>query len=369
MIDTVCLLIPKKEMVFLEGVSNWELYSKTEHYQKFVRNPSKIEKDTGKYFPRLTGYKRRYSQEANVRIEFSVPKLIFLNNLSEVKDEDFEKVIYTLQKRLKEMGVVLTKSVIENASVSSVHFSKNIPLSDGYTASHIISEINKLDIRKSFDFTRTRFMNNGQSLYAHATSHQFVIYDKVADLRKGKKRAIDKDQTLFQRSLFETIQNSDKPKEIVRFEIRLSHKQKMNKTVMELGYEKNPNFKQVFNSELSQKVINQYWNKIIKEKNLGLLSIPLSLKDVLQVIFLVDRNIKPNKAIYYLGLYMIAKDEAGMRQLRSIVTKRMHQRTWYRMAKDIRYASELITDKNLRSWVKQIDAKLNEFKAFRVKES
>lgn len=61
MIDTVCLLIPKEKMHFLLGVSSWELYSKTDEYQKFVRNPSKMEKDTGKYFPRLTGYKRKYS--------------------------------------------------------------------------------------------------------------------------------------------------------------------------------------------------------------------------------------------------------------------------------------------------------------------
>ena len=54
MIDTICLLIPKDKMTFIEGVSNWELYSKTEQYSKFVRNPKKAEKDTGKYFPRLT---------------------------------------------------------------------------------------------------------------------------------------------------------------------------------------------------------------------------------------------------------------------------------------------------------------------------
>jgi glutamate-1-semialdehyde aminotransferase len=155
MIDTVCLLIPKEKMRFLLGVSSWELYSKTDQYQKFVRNPSKMEKDTGKYFPRLTGYKRMYSQEANVRIEFSAPKLVYLNNLDELEDKDFPRVVETLQERLKDMGVILTKSVIEKAAVSSVHFSKNILLKDGYTVNHLISELNKIDLRKSFDFAKT----------------------------------------------------------------------------------------------------------------------------------------------------------------------------------------------------------------------
>jgi len=353
-------------MRFLTGVSNWELYSRTDQYQKFVRNPSKIEKDTGKYFPRLTGYKRKYSQEASVRIEFSAPKLLYLNNLDELEDKDFPRIIETLQDRLKDMGVILTKSVIENASVSSVHFSKNLLLKDGYTVNHIISEISKIDLRKSFDFAKTRFVNSGQSLYAHTTSHQFVIYDKVADLNKDKKRAIDKDQTIYQKSLFDELTQNE-IKEIVRFEVRLNHKQKMNKVLESVGYEKNPTFRKVVCSEMSKKVLTDYWERIVKERNQGLFSVSLSLKEILQVIFLVDKKIKPKQAIYFLGLYMLAKDDEGMRQLRSITTKRMHERTWYRMASDMRYASELITKNNLRDWVKQIDRGLVNYQPYKVK--
>jgi hypothetical protein len=193
-------------MMFVDGISSWELYSKTDQYKKFIRNPTKAEKDTGKYFPRLTGYERKFSQEANVRIEFSVPKLLFHNNLDELEDKDFPKVITTLQDRLKRMGVIVTKSVIETASVSSVHFSKNVELKNNYTVSYLISEMNKVDLKKSFDFAKTRFMNDGQSLYAHTTSHQMVIYDKMADLKKGQKRAIDKmeDVGLFSESTNES---------------------------------------------------------------------------------------------------------------------------------------------------------------------
>src|SRR3990167_6138150 len=207
MIDTVCLLIPKDKITSLDltksGVPSWSLQSKTEQYEKFVKNPSKKDLDSGLYFPRLTGYKRKgFAQDANVRIEFSVPKLLFLNNLDELENKDFPKVIDTLQDRLKTMGIIVSKIVLQNASVSSVHFGKNIKLEDGYTTNHLISEMNKLNLRKSFDFARSRYINDGQSLYAHTTSHQLVIYDKVADLGKDKKRAIDKDQTQYQMNLF-----------------------------------------------------------------------------------------------------------------------------------------------------------------------
>ena len=368
MIDTICLLIPKDKMIYIEGIASWELYSKTDQYRKFVRNPSKAEKETGKYFPRLTGYKRQFSQEANVRIEFSVPKLVYLNNLDELEDKDFPLVIDTLQDRLKTMGVVVIKAILQNASVSSVHFSKNILLQDGYTVTHLISEMNKVNLRKSFDFAKTRFMNDGQSLYAHTTSHQFVIYDKVADLKKDKKRAIDKDQTLYQRSLFAEFNKENELQEIIRFEVRLSQKQKMNKVLEDLGYQKNPTFKDVFSTEMSRKVVTDYWKKLIKERNLGLFSISLSLKDILRTMYLANKKLKPNRAIYLLGLFMLGKDENGMRELRSIVEKKSHQRTWYRIVKDMQEASELITKNKLRDWVAQIDKNLDEYKPYKHKK-
>lgn len=368
MIDTVCLLIPKYNMRFLTDVSSWELHSKTEHYLKFVRNPSKMERSTGKYFPKLTGYRRNFSQEENVRIEFSAPKLLYLNNLDELTTNDFSNVVSTLVARLKDMGVILTESVIANASVSSVHFSKNILLQEGYTASHIISEINKIDLRKSFDFSKTRFMNNGQSLYAHTNSHQFVIYDKVADLNKGQKRAIDKEQTVYQRSLFDELAKIGRQQEIIRFEARLSHKQKMNKVIQDAGYTKNPTFEEVFDASLSRDVLLSYWEKIVKENNQGLLSASLNLQDALQEILLADRKIKPKQAIYLLGLYALSKDEDGMRRLRRMTTKRIHERSWYRMAQDNRYAGELIAKNNLKNWVRHIDGELKEFKPFVTKQ-
>lgn len=367
MIDTVCLLIPRDKMHYLLDVSSWELFSKTDQYEKYVRNPRKAEKETGLYFPRLTAYKRQFSQDANIRIEFSAPKLLYHNNLEELEEKDFPRMIEALQERLKTMGVIATKPILENASVSSVHFSKNILLQDGYTASHLISEMNKVDLRKSFDFAKTRFINDGQSLYAHTTSHQLVIYDKIADLGKDSKRAMDKSQTQYQRSLFGELSKGSDLQEVIRFEIRLNHKQKMNKVLEALGYQKNPVFKDVFNTEMSRQVVSDYWKRLIKERNLGLFSIALSVKDILQTLFLADKKLKPKQAVYLLGLFMLARDENGMRQLRTIVSHRARDRTWYRIAKDMQRGSELITKNKLRDWVTQIDKTLEDYKPYKIK--
>ncbi len=373
MIDTVCLLVPENKMTLLSssmlGSSPWNLHSRTEQYDKFVKNPSKTNLDSGLYFPRLTGYKRKgFGQDANVRIEFSVPKLIYHNNLDELEEKDFPLVIETLQARLSRMGVIVERGVLEMASVSSVHFSKNILLQDGYTSSHLISEMNKVNLRKTFDFARTRYINDGQSLYAHATSHELVIYDKIADLNKDKKRAIDKEQPAYQLNLFSEIKKAEEMIEVIRFEIRLNHKQKMNKVLEQLGYPKNPSFTDVFNAEMSRKVVTDYWNKIIKARNLGLFSIPLGAKDILRTLYAANSRIKPKQVIYLIGLFMLGKDDNGMRELRSIVTKKSDDRTWYRIAKDMQVASELIAKNNLRDWVVQIDNNLAQFAAYKHKK-
>jgi len=370
MIDTVCLLIPKDKIITLDmtgyGVPRWDLYSKTEQYEKYIKNPSKRELDSGLYFPRLTGYKRKsFIKDANVRIEFSAPKLVFLNNLEELEEKDFPRVIEALHDRLKTMGIVIDRKILQNASVSSVHYSKNIQLEDGYTASHLISEMNKVNLRKTFDFARSRYINDGQSLYAHTSSHQLVIYDKIADLGKDKKRAIDKIQTPYQFNLFSELTKQPEMAEVIRFEVRLNQKQKMNSVLEQLGYTKNPTFRDVFRKEISKKVLLDYWQKLIKERNLGLFSISLSLKDILRTIYLADKKIKPNRAIYLVGLFMLGKDEGGMRELRSIVAKKSHERTWYRIASDMQIASQLITKNKLRDWVTQIDKKLEAYKAYK----
>jgi hypothetical protein len=365
MIDTVCLLIPKHEMRYFSGVENWDVYSKTDQYERFIRNPTKTQKESGKYYPRLTSYKRGFSQDANVRVEFSASKLLYLNNLDELEDKDFLLVVEILQQRLQEMGVDVSKSVLENASVSSVHYSKNILLSDGYTASHLISEIGKVNAPKRFDVAKTRFINDGQSLYAHTSTHQFVIYDKVADLQKDRKRAIDKDQTPQQRSRFRKL---NKHEEILRFEVRLIRKQKLNKVIESLGYQKNPTFKDIFSEEISRKVVLDYWDNLIKGNSLGIFSISLSTKDTLRIILLADSKIKPKQAVYLLGLSMLAKDENGLRELRSIISKNSNDRTWYRLTKDIEHANNLITKNHLRDWVIQVDTTLQNYKPYKTKK-
>lgn len=361
MIDTICLLIERHKVASIGGMSNqnWNTQLHTNQGKRFVKNLDKEKLDSGLYYPKVTMFQGRFGMSANLKIEFSVPKLLYGNNLLEVENKDYETVVNILLSRLEDMELKTTHQTIYEAEVCTIHYSKNIFLKNGYTTSQIIGELNKTSVRKSFDVSRVRYMNGGESLYTHTTSHEFVIYDKVADLKKPVKRAIDKDVTISQKHLLTKLENI----EILRLEVRLIKKQKLREILSKLGYEIPLTFSGLFSEEISKSVVTYYWKNITKDVNAGVLSVSKTPKEILRTIYQKYPNIKPNKAIYLTGLLILAKDGDGITELRSIVDKKTDKRTWFRLTKDLKDAMGSVFAGATRQWVKDIDETLENYKS------
>jgi hypothetical protein len=206
-------------------------------YFKYVNNPMAYDKSLKIYKPKMTIYKR--GAKYDLVIEFSAPKVLFNNNVDELEDKDFDEVLKKLKEKLFAMGVKIDLNIIKYGEVLSFHPSKNIPLGKGYTSTFAIRELAKIDISQKIDISKIKFKNNGEELQFYTNSHSFVFYDKVADLENPKNRAVDKQQTKYQKSLFEYLKEKQRI-ELLRMEIRLSKKVKMNEILEEVGYSPNP---------------------------------------------------------------------------------------------------------------------------------
>jgi len=370
MIDTIIISIPKsavKNAIDSSNVSlGWAQQAQTNYYSKFIKNPSKRDIESGFYFPRLTGINRSINGviDAFIKVEFSIPKLIYLNNLDEVSENDFDQIINTLKDRLLTMGIFVQEKYLRRAPVTAVHYSKNILLTNGYTSQFVLSELNKIDVRKSFDLTKTRFMNDGESFCIYANSHSFVIYDKIADLKKYLKKSIDKDQTKYQKSLFDSIDKKDLY-EVLRLEIRISQKRKLNSLFKKLGLKENPTFEDAFKISISKTVVQYYWNTLINNNSGLLFGSFIGPKDILKQIFIANPKLKSKQAVYFAGLISMTKDGNGMRELRSILGKYSDDRTWYRTKEDINYISDLLKRIRPRDWFDQIEKALKDFETFK----
>jgi len=370
MIDTVCLALPKSHLILLDENGNelprWNLQSVTDSYKKYVRNPSANEKRSGLYFPRVTAYDRRYQREQQIKIEFSAPKLIYQNNLEELSDEQFSDVIDALRDRLKLMGIRVFRPLLEQASVTSVHFGRNFVFRDGQTATNIIAQLQKIDVRKSFDFARSKYTNDGQSLCCHTSAHELIFYDKIADLNKGKKRSIDRDQTSYQLGLFDDIRIRGDPFEVLRMEVRLSQKQKMIAVLRKVGLSADMTFRQVFSSDVSTKVVTLYWEEVVRTKNQSALMLSSQPIDLVKRIKFAFPEAKPKQLLMYAGLMMLARSGHGLRELRSVLAQSGHDRTWSRIMKEYREIGDLLAEGNIRSWVKDIESQIQNYSPLKI---
>lgn len=366
MIDTAIITLPQNRFIVQDysrfGTTKAEFLA-VRGFRKYFNNPTAEQKRDGIYLPRLTLFKRGLT--ISLKIEFSIPKLLFGNNLDEVSDEDKEKVIKVLLQKIAEMKVMTTEKFIKEAEVSAFHPSKNIVLTNGYTASFAIKELAKINLNRKLDFSDTKFRNDGTSLQYYSASHSFVIYDKVSDLKQPKARAIDKEQTIQQLSLFNEIKDFKKHIEILRIEVRLSKKRKMNSVLEALGYNKNPSFETIIEKEMCQKIVQHYWQAMIADKNIFIFDMLSNPLRILQRTIKNDRKIKPKQAIYLTGLEILCKDK-GVRELRQTIEIICKRNAWYSLSRDIAKINDYKKDLEPHGFVKDIEGTIKKFDAFRL---
>lgn len=231
---------------------------------KCYYNPTKKEKAQG-YLPRITIFKKPFGDYASavwMKIEFSAPKLIFGNNFEELQGEDFDALIQALLTALDRMGIETTYEVLANASVTAIHYSKNILLDRDMPCYLLIQTLQKLDISAKLDLNQTDFRNGGQMAKYHASTYEIAIYDKVKDLEQASKygagRGAETDYDC-QHDLFA----GQKAPEVLRLEVRLKSR-KAKSLLKTLGIQREMKLKALFCASLSRAVLMYYWEEITK---------------------------------------------------------------------------------------------------------
>ncbi len=371
MIDTVILKIPSHQWGLpdphLPDLGRWSLQGRNSGFERRVNNPTAKDKASGDYFPRLTAIKQGVRIQGKfLKIEFSAPKLLFGNNVDELTGGDFQAVIARLQDRLKRMGVYVLTKFLEEAEVTGFHPSKNFLLSDGFTASYIIRDLGRVGLPRRLDMSKVTFTNDGKSLQLYSAAHSVVFYDKVADLSKTRGRAIDKNQTARQTSLFDAPGSSTRPPEILRMEVRLSKKQKMNAMLTRLGYKKDPTFREVFDANLCRSILRNYWQEYASNGYAFILDQAGTPQTILKSLLV--QGMKPKEAIYLFGLHTLCRDVSGVIGLRTILGEHSSQRQWPRVSKDMARLNALhqVTRASPRDWRRQVERGIDTMAPYRL---
>ncbi len=342
MLDTIVLTL-SKSMFILNEPDRFEPSAKHildeksslggRGYFSAKQNPTSRELKNGYYKPRLTltnRFNHTGRREASLKIELSLPKLLFGNNFDELELKDFATVVALLQSRLKEMGILIFTPLLENAPVSAIHYSKNIPLTDGTTPHYLISKIKQANVSLALDVNQTDYRNDGHSYKWHSNSYEVAFYDKLKDLEmanKSEKRAIENDNAI-QLNLFETFKER-KRLEVMRMEVRLNKRQKIGQLFRTLGIQSELTLKNLFSPTIAQKVLLHYLDEL-ESKRLPLFDYkPTSPSSLLADLVINNPSIGIRKTIQLFGLKQ-AFDSTTPRELRNMFGK-YGQRSWYRL--------------------------------------
>ncbi len=334
MIDTVKLVLDKT-MFFITDKSLFqrETQNASRGYFTLVQNPTKSELLSGIYKPRLTLTKRFNCSkrfEETLSIELSLPKLLYKNNFDELQNSDFPTIIELLRSKLSTMGIRVFSSILLSAPVSTIHYSKNIPLTDGTTPHYLISKIKEANISLALDVNQTDYRNDGHSYKWHSNSYEVAFYDKIKDLeaaKKSDKRAIERDSRL-QLNFFEGIKER-KMLEVFRMEVRLNNRQKIKQLFKTLKINKEFTFQNLFSSDIAQPILLHYLNELERQRPTLFDYRTSSSKALLADLIVNNPGIGVSQTIRLFGL-INAFNTVTPRELRTMFGK-YSDRSWYRL--------------------------------------
>jgi hypothetical protein len=378
MIDTIVLILPLNRF---NVAASWKFDPDAkglfeapfipfagQHFVKCIQNMSKEDIAQRVYKPRLTLIKRKSRSGTGfiitLKIEFSIPKLLYSNNFDEVQDNDFEKVVNLLKLKLLKMGITVSFEDLRAAEVQTVHYGKNIVFTDYTTATSIMDTLKKIKLTRRLDLNETSYQNEGEAVRYHSKSFQLIFYDKIAELQYSKARSIEKMDREFnyQPDIFSAIRKKDNPLEVLRIELRLVGKTCIKAQFKKAGLINEFTFKSLFQAAVSQKLLCSYWDQIFMELKPVLLQ-ELTLSEQLIFIAKQRRQWRPQRVLSMIAVSSLIK-ESGYRKIRQQFNKFFSGRSMERTFQDIKDLDFTISNKV--SAVNQITHALNDFSALKM---
>jgi hypothetical protein len=358
------LFTPDTEQVFARPFS---IHFGKEKVLKYKNNPTAKQKKEG-YWPRLTlnvsPSKEGGGLDNKLRVEFSAPKMLFGNNFDELLDNQFGDLVRTLADKMRLMGVRVMPETLAQAQVSSIHYSKNVILTDYTRCSMVLQELAKLNVWKRLDLNTKDFRDGGHVLKWHANSFEICVYDKVQDLQKGRispKRAFENDPEC-QLELFADLQA--KQTQALRLEVRLNNRRKIRSVLKALEEEDDVSFHMLFQKRLAAKVLAYYWAELMAQQSMGtILEADLRNPDqFVEAIMAENPDMTASKVLQTLGatLLMQNKGEPAFK----VLMGKYNPKTTTRLIKDCKEYQPKVAPR----WVavQQVKQALEEFQPVRL---
>ena len=342
MIDTLALTLRRNMFQIIDPdkfspSARWiEDYGKSMQSIKSKQNPTKKELRRGIYKPRLTlsyCFTSTRTRELMLRVELSLPKLLFGNNFQELQYKDFKRLTEKLAATLETMGVSVSADTLAQAPVCAIHYSKNIALTDGSIPFSYINKIKEANARLSLDTNESSYRNDGHGYKWHCNAYEVAFYDKIKDLEKAKqssKLTMEKDSEL-QLSIIDAFAHRHRL-EYLRMEVRLNKREMIKRLLKKLNIKSNLTFKSLFKPAIAKKVLLHYLHEIERNR-LPLLDFKAKNDQVLLATLCINNPQLNSKQILQMFGLKKSLELYTIREIRNMFCK-CNSRSWYRLMAD-----------------------------------
>lgn len=214
-------------------------------------------KQLGIYAPKLTFHKgvAHDGFSYNLYIEFSAPKLLFDNNLEELTDNDLDTLCLSLSTFLMNNGINLSANELRHCPVKSVHYGKNVVLTDGVLPDLIIQYLSKANMPLKRREQKTLYPGGGTAFHSATNTRAFCVYDKKKEIHSTNhtKGSIFETDSWCQVSTLNSLNNI----EVLRLELRLESKKaiqtEFRKCKIPISY--TSPLEELFKTEIAKKLL------------------------------------------------------------------------------------------------------------------
>jgi len=341
------LFLPELIKRTYKELSPTECSSVRPYLRRFVLHPKWREE----YLPRVEVFETLTENRKNIRyilkIEFSVPKLLYWNSLQEVGENDKRAVFFALKSALESVSIFVELGTIENATVASVHACKNIPLPKAMRMREIINELTKIDINKVFDISDKQCKKGARVLNIYSGTIDWSFYDKISDSLRPKNKRTDKSRINQERAVIERYKLQDR--EVFRYEYRIKKTQTIKREINNLlgrDYQTQVVFKDLFTPNLMKTLVLNSWHALIDrpENQLSLFGTIDKLSLFLHILSEAKKRGENahsmNYALISYGLATAIRDH-GAKEVRGAIFDMWDTDHPERLTKKIELAAEL----------------------------
>jgi hypothetical protein len=177
--------------------------------------------------------------------------------------------------------------------------------------------------------------------------------------KKRVKRSIEKDNYV-QLDLLDILKRQN-PVSVMRYEVRLNGKAKINSSLKAVGFDDDLVFKHVFSSELSKKLLTYHWDNFYS--NIPKVALDSDEPQKLLANILQSSGLMgPRQAVAELGMMLLLKD-SEQRYVRTLLEERFGKHAWSRLKPLI----QKLERRQLKSLI-GVNNTIKEFEPTKIKE-